>query len=177
MFLSVKMRQRLIGLFLKLRKCAERELWTIRNLSLLVAKRELRLRWFVLLLCLLRDTELDCAIALVLAYHLDKVPGQLTEENFEYIVVLQVAFLVGRLNVRSQGEQVLEVVFAAGTCNSLGKSVGSRLHMLLKSGPVLETLSDRYKSDQQIIFSVCEHGIRNVFTHPFLQRGHLYSFV
>lgn len=151
MFLSVKMRQRLVGLFLKLRKCAGCELWTIRDTALLVAKRELRLRWLVLLLCLLGDTELHCAITLVLAYHLDKVPGQLTKEDFEYIVVLQGAFLVGRLNVRSQGEQVLEVVFAAGTCNSLGKRVCSRFHMLLKSGPILETLSDRYKSDQRFL--------------------------
>lgn len=112
-----------------------------------MAKRELRMRWLVLVLCLLRDTKLHCAVALVLAHHLDKVPSQLTKEDLENITVLQVTFLVGRLNVGSQGKQVLEVVLAAGTCNSLGECVRSGFHVLLKSRPVLETLSDRSEND------------------------------
>lgn len=77
----------------------------------------------------------------MLACHLNKIPGQLTEEDLENIAVLQGAFLVGRFNVCSQGEQVLEVVFATGTCNSLGECVGGGFHVLLKSRPILETLS------------------------------------
>lgn len=138
------MRYGFVGLFLKFRKCVGRELWTIRDMLLLVAKRESWRCWLdsaVLLRCLLGDNKLHCAVTLVLACHLNKVPGQLTKEDLENITVLQGAFLVGRLDVCSQGEQVLEVVFATGTCHSLGESMGGRFHVLLQSRPILETFS------------------------------------
>lgn len=143
-------KQRLISLLLKLEKCARGELWTastsLRAVYRVVSHRELglrRLHHAVILLRLLRNGKLGRAIGLVLACHLDEVPGQLTEEDLENIAVLQSAFLVCRFNMRSEGKQMVEVVLAAGACNGLGECMSGGFHMLLESGPMLETLSDK----------------------------------